>query len=169
MKFKCHYDVITIVILISILVSCGKDEKKQTITVPIDAQAGSIYLEPDIYTVEEKDFKSHSGIIVVPENRSKPNSRLIEIPIVQMHATGDSVARGVFLNCLILFIIVVFLGTPKFIAIDKCTFLIGNFIVLIVSFYAWVRFERLTNLCRKIIFETFEHLGYIKNIIKKNK
>ena len=94
MKFKYHY--VAIVILISVLVSCGKDEKKQTITVPIDAQAGSVYLEPDIYTVDDKEFKSHSGIIVVPENRSKPGSHLIEIPIVQIHATGDSVAEPIF-------------------------------------------------------------------------
>ena len=96
MNFKSHYDVIVILILISVLISCGKDEKKQAITVPVDAQAGSVYLEPDIYTVDDKEFKSHSGIIVVPENRSKLDSRLIEIPIVQIHAMEDSVAEPIF-------------------------------------------------------------------------
>ena len=96
MKFKHHCDLIVIVILITVLISCGNDEKKQAITVPPDTQAGSVYLEPDIYTVNEKKYESHRGVIVVPENRSDPDSRLIELPIIQVHATGDSVAEPIF-------------------------------------------------------------------------
>ncbi|MEE9553320.1 MAG: alpha/beta hydrolase, partial [candidate division Zixibacteria bacterium] len=41
-------------------------------------------------------YESHNGVVVVPENRSKPDSRLIEIPFIQIHATGDSVAEPLF-------------------------------------------------------------------------
>lgn len=79
-----------------VLMSCSKNEKKQTITVPLDAQAGSIYLEPDIYKVNEKEYASHSGVIVVPEVRSDSDSRLIELPFIQIHATGNSVTEPIF-------------------------------------------------------------------------
>ena len=96
MKHNYIYEIILIMILIFCFTSCGEDEKEQTIKVPNDAKAGSIYIEPDIYIVEDKEYKSHSGIIVVPENRSKADSRLIEIPIVQIHSTGDSIAEPIF-------------------------------------------------------------------------
>jgi len=96
LKFKYYLGVIVIVILISVVISCEKDEEKQDIIIPPDAQAGSIYLEPDIYHVNEKQYKSHRGVIVVLENRDNPESRLIEVPIIQVHATGDSVAEPIF-------------------------------------------------------------------------
>lgn len=78
-----------------ILISC-REEIKQTVTIPIGAQSGNVYLEPDIYTVGDNDFKSHNGLIAVSENRNESDSRLIGIPIIQIHATGDSVAEPIF-------------------------------------------------------------------------
>jgi len=91
------YELILIMILIVCFTFCGKGEQEQTIKIPNDVKSGSIYLEPDIYIVEDKEYKSHRGIIVVSENRSKANSRLIEIPVVQIHSTGDSIAEPIFL------------------------------------------------------------------------
>lgn len=92
MKFKYHY-IITIIIL---LVACGKNENKQTITVPNDAKAGDIFLEPDIYKVDDVELNAQRGIIVVPENRDRTNSRMIQIPVVRIHATGYNVAEPIF-------------------------------------------------------------------------
>jgi len=94
MKIKYYYCII--IILVSLLIACGNAEKKPTLTVPMDAKAGNVFLEADIYKVDDTEFKAQSGFIVVSENRSKPDSRLIEIPIVQVHATGDSVAEPIF-------------------------------------------------------------------------
>ena len=94
MKIKYYYCII--IILVSLLIACGNAEKKPTLTVPMDAKAGSVFLEADIYKVDDTEFKAQSGFIVVSENRSKPDSRLIEIPIIQVHATGDSVAEPIF-------------------------------------------------------------------------
>ena len=94
MKLKYYYSLS--IILICLLVACGKEEKKQTATVPIGAKAGSVFLEADIYKVDDIEFKAQSGFIVVSENRSESESRLIEIPIVQINATGDSVAEPIF-------------------------------------------------------------------------
>jgi len=94
MKIKYNYCII--IILFNFLISCGLNKNKETITVPKDAKAGSLYLEPDIYTSGDIELKSHNGIIVVPENRSKSDSRLIALPIVQIHATGDSIAEPIF-------------------------------------------------------------------------
>lgn len=93
---KLKYRLGIIIILISLLAACGEDEKTQTVTVPKDAEAGSIFLEPDIYQIGDNEYKSHRGIIVVPENRSKADSRLLEIPFVRIHATGDSIMDPVF-------------------------------------------------------------------------
>ena len=96
MKRKYLYNLIVITLFSVSLTSCGEHDEQPIINVPGDAKAGSIYLEPDTYRVEDNEYKSHRGIIVVPENRSKPDSRLIEIPIVQVHATGDSIAEPIF-------------------------------------------------------------------------
>ena len=96
MKFKHHSSVFVIAILIIVQISCRKNEKKQAITVLPDAHAGFVNLEPDVYRVDKIKYAAHSGTIVVTENRSKPDSRLIALPIVQVHATGDSIAEPIF-------------------------------------------------------------------------
>ena len=120
-------ELILIVVALVCFTACGEEKKEPTIKVPSDAKAGSLYLEPDIYSVDDKEYKSHSGIIVVPENRSETNSRLIQIPIVQIHATGDSVGEPIFFMN----------GGPGSANVDSYYFvneLIGNHDIVLVGY-----------------------------------
>ena len=80
---------ISIVTLLTLLLtSCSSEEKP--VTVPEGAQAGDLILEPCTFEAEKVKYAADCGTLVVPENRSKPSSRLIALPIVRIHATGSN-------------------------------------------------------------------------------
>jgi hypothetical protein len=85
-----------IIILISVFTSCEDDQLMKQIDIPSNVKSGDFFNQPDTYPVNELNYKSHSGTIIVPENRSKSNSRLIEIPFIQILATGDNVGDPIF-------------------------------------------------------------------------
>jgi len=93
MKFK---NVIYTIILLAIFTSCKEEQLMKKIETPSVVKSGDFFYQPDVYPAYEFRFRSHSGIIIVPENRSKPDSRLIEIPFIQIHATGDNVSEPIF-------------------------------------------------------------------------
>jgi pimeloyl-ACP methyl ester carboxylesterase len=98
MKSKNYQAIVVIVVSVFILtlISCSQRRKTKQITVPPNAEAGAIALEPDVYEVNDHEYAAHTGMIVVHENRSDPDSRLIALPVIQVHATGDSVVEPVF-------------------------------------------------------------------------
>jgi hypothetical protein len=60
-----------------LLTSCGKKEKAP-LTVPKGSQAGDLVdLEPCTYKVDKVEYDADCGTLVVPENRSNLESRLI--------------------------------------------------------------------------------------------
>ncbi len=93
MKIKI---VIYTIILLTSFSACKDEQLMKKIDVPSIVKSGDFFYQPDVYPVDELKFRSHSGIIIVPENRSKPDSRLIEIPFIQIHATGDNISEPVF-------------------------------------------------------------------------
>ena len=73
MKIKYYYCII--IILVSLLIACGNAEKKPTLTVPMDAKAGGVFLEADIYKVDDIELKAmirsnpglmllHNGVVL---------------------------------------------------------------------------------------------------------
>ena len=97
------------------------------IEVPSIVKSGDFFYQPDVYRVDEIEFKSHSGIIIVPENRSKADARLIEIPFIQIHATGDSVSDPIFyLNG--------GSGNPNLNTYSFVTYLIGSHDIVLVGY-----------------------------------
>lgn len=80
----------------SFLLSCKEEALIKKIDIPVEIKSGDLFSQEDIYTIDDHTYTSHSGVVIVPENRSNPDSRLIEIPFVQIHATGDTVAEPIF-------------------------------------------------------------------------
>lgn len=63
---------------------------KPKMTVPPNAQAGDLILEPCEYKTKTQTYRAECGTLVVPENRLNLNSRLIALPVKRIHARSDS-------------------------------------------------------------------------------
>jgi pimeloyl-ACP methyl ester carboxylesterase len=80
---------ISITILLTLLLAACSSAKKPVV-VPEGAQAGDLFLEPCTFEAEKVKYEADCGTLVVPENRNKPGSRLIALPIVRIRATGPN-------------------------------------------------------------------------------
>jgi len=61
------------------------------------AKAGDLVLQAGTYEIGGKSYRADYGTLVVPENRNKADSKLIHLPVIRMHATGDNPVEPVFL------------------------------------------------------------------------
>lgn len=85
---------ISIVTLLTLLLTACSAEKP--VTVPEGAQAGDLFLEPCTFEAEKIKYAADCGTLVVPENRSKADSRLIALPVVRIRATGQNPTEPIF-------------------------------------------------------------------------
>jgi len=75
--------------------ACSAPEVPQT--VPEGSQAGQLAgLRPCTYESNDVEYAADCGIMVVPENRTAPNSRLLALPITRVRATGTSPTEPIF-------------------------------------------------------------------------
>ena len=95
---KDEYKIIlTTAILLLIFVSGCNPAEDKTMEIPQNAQAGDVInLEVCTYEARDVEYAAECGDLVVPENRSDPDSRLISIPITRIHSTGNQTATPVF-------------------------------------------------------------------------
>ncbi len=82
-----------------IFVSCSKVEEDpfpsfQEVT---GTTAGDINWKTGVLEVREKKYRADFGILNVLENRGKIDSRLIQLPVVRIHAKKDNASEPVFL------------------------------------------------------------------------
>jgi pimeloyl-ACP methyl ester carboxylesterase len=88
--------IIMVVIASLSLAGCG-GSGNAPVTVPEGAQAGNLVdLEPCTYESNDVEYAADCGILVVPENRTAPNSRLLALPITRVRATGTSPTEPIF-------------------------------------------------------------------------
>lgn len=66
------------------------------VSVPPGALAGDLILHPCTYDTEDGSYAADCGTLVVPENRTDPESRLIAVPVTRIHARSDSPAEPIF-------------------------------------------------------------------------
>jgi pimeloyl-ACP methyl ester carboxylesterase len=94
---KTNYILIALVLFAALLLAgCGAKETPP-LAVPQGAQAGDLVdLQPCTYKAGEREYSADCGTLVVPENRSNPNSRLIALPVIRVHALSDSPAEPIF-------------------------------------------------------------------------
>jgi pimeloyl-ACP methyl ester carboxylesterase len=60
-----------------------------TVAVPAGAKAGDLTLHPCTYATEAGATPADCGTLVVPENRSDPDSLLIAVPVTRIRAESD--------------------------------------------------------------------------------
>ena len=68
----------------------------EPVSVPAGAQAGDLILERGEYSTEDGRYAADRGTLVVPENRADPQSRLIALPVIRIHAQSDHPAEPIF-------------------------------------------------------------------------
>ena len=87
----------TIAVIASLLMaSCGGREEVP-ITVPAGALAGELMgMEPCSFENSGVEYTADSGTLVVPQNRSDPDSRLIALPVTRLKAASNTPAEPVF-------------------------------------------------------------------------
>jgi pimeloyl-ACP methyl ester carboxylesterase len=76
--------------LVSIRVASGEDR----VSVPAGAKAGDLVLHDCTYDTEAGALPADCGTLVVPENRSDPDSRLIALPVTRIHARSPQQAAA---------------------------------------------------------------------------
>jgi pimeloyl-ACP methyl ester carboxylesterase len=64
--------------------------------VPPGAQPGDLALEACSYKIKGTTFEADCGTLVVLENRAAPESRLIALPVIRVHAAADQPAEPIF-------------------------------------------------------------------------
>lgn len=67
-----------------------------SVTVPTGAQAGDLHLDPCTYPTESGSYAADCGTLVVPENRTNLESRLIALPVTRIRAHAKDAGAPVF-------------------------------------------------------------------------
>jgi len=89
--------IILIAVVMAVLMAACSDKEEVAITVPAGAQAGELVgLESCTYKANKIEYAADCGTLVVPENRSDPNSRLIALPVIRVRASGSSPTEPIF-------------------------------------------------------------------------
>lgn len=84
-------------VVLAVAVSIGCIGKDLACVVPEGARAGDLSLSGCTYMgADGVDYPADCGTLVVPENRSDPNSRLIALPVIRVRAIGDQPAEPIF-------------------------------------------------------------------------
>ena len=87
--------LVVLAVLAAMLPACFGS--KAPISVPAGAQAGDLVgLEPCTYEANKVEYDADCGTLIVPENRSDPNSRLIALPILRIRSTGENPGAPIF-------------------------------------------------------------------------
>jgi hypothetical protein len=72
------------------------DLNQAPITVPAGAQAGDLIdLHTCTYKAGDTEYAADCGTLIVPENRSNPNSRLIALPVIRVRALHKGYAEPI--------------------------------------------------------------------------
>jgi pimeloyl-ACP methyl ester carboxylesterase len=79
----------------AMLLNCTGNEIKYP-SAPTNAKAGSLTLIHGTFKTNTASYKADYGILVVPENREKADSRLIDLPIVRIHAVNNNPTEPIF-------------------------------------------------------------------------
>ena len=66
------------------------------VSVPKGALGGDLLLDPCTYSTEDGNYAADCGTLVVPENRSDPQSRLIALPVTRIRARSERPGNPVF-------------------------------------------------------------------------
>src|SRR5688572_6108473 len=77
-----------------ILIACSHADTAWT--VPTGATPGALTVESCMFKAEARAYQADCGTLVVPEHRARVDSRLIALPVIRVHATGNHPAEPIF-------------------------------------------------------------------------
>ena len=81
-----------ITIFIQVTITLSQDDPFPSTEEVAEAQAGELILKSGMYLKYEADY----GILVAPENRQKPDSRLIHIPVIRIRSKNGKARYPIF-------------------------------------------------------------------------
>jgi len=82
---------------VAILVGCGTAEEPAPPPQPPEgAVAGDFETTPCVHVAGEVAYAAECGTLIVPENRSDPDTRLIALPVTRIPAAGEVPAEPIF-------------------------------------------------------------------------
>ena len=86
-----------IAVLAVLVTGIGGWTMQPSCVVPDGAVAGDLQLESGVYTgADGVEYEGEFGALIVPENRSAADSRLIALPVICVRATGSDAAEPIF-------------------------------------------------------------------------
>jgi len=87
--------ILLLAVAATLLAACGQPEGAE-ISVPPEAAAGDLLLEPCTLDREGVELAADCGVLVVPENRDNPGSWPIALPVRRFRAEGGQPAEPIF-------------------------------------------------------------------------
>lgn len=82
---------------VAILLGCGTAEETAPPPQPPEgAVVGAVETGPCVHTAGEVTYAAECGTLIVPENRSDPDARLIALPVTRIPASGKAPAEPIF-------------------------------------------------------------------------
>lgn len=88
--------VIVGIILVAVLLGACAIQPSSAMQVPAGAKAGDLHLKPCTVKLNSGKYAADCGMLIVPENSSRENSRLIALPVTRIRATGENPAEPIF-------------------------------------------------------------------------
>ncbi|MCP4422036.1 MAG: alpha/beta hydrolase, partial [Chloroflexi bacterium] len=92
---KLKVVVITAVITLGGIMFAWQN-KKEPMTVPTGAKAGELHTEPCSIKLDSGKYDADCGVLIVPENKTNPETRLIALPVTRIRATAENHAEPIF-------------------------------------------------------------------------
>lgn len=93
--YSCLTRAMVAMVVVAMLAACSG--KQALLTVPEGAQDGELVgMGPCSYESDGMEYAADCGTLVVRENRSEPDSRLIALPVIRLRALGDSPTESIF-------------------------------------------------------------------------
>ena len=94
---KTNHLLIALVLFAALLFAGCGSRPAPSLAVPPGAQAGDLMdLKPCTYEAGKIKYSADCGTLVVPENRSDPDSRLIALPVIRVRALDGGHAEPIF-------------------------------------------------------------------------
>ncbi len=91
----CNSQIVVILILAVMMFGCASSMITYP-DAPFDAKANDLVLKAGTFETESNKYNADFGTLVVPENRNKVDARLIKLPVIRIHASGNKPAEPIF-------------------------------------------------------------------------